>query len=131
MAISTAKTFLMYESVAGTFTKLVDIINYPDMGSTPDKIDTTDLSAEKMRTIINGLQDAPDLTFEANYDETAYETIVALTGTKKFQLHFGTAGASGIFEWSGEVSIYVTGGGVNESRKMQITTSASTEIVKK
>jgi len=132
MALSTAKTYLFYDSTgSGTFAKLVDIINYPDMGSTPNKIDTTDLSAEKLKTNILGLQESPDLTFEANYDETVYETISAITGEKEYQLQFGTAGVNGIFEWTGGISIFVMGASVDEARKMQITISASTEIVKK
>jgi hypothetical protein len=102
MAISTAKTYLMYESAPATFTKLLDIISYPDMGGAPNKIDTTDLSATKMKTFINGLMEAPDLTFEANYDEAVYTTISAMAGLKDtFQLHFGTAGVDGKFQWEG------------------------------
>lgn len=133
MALSTAKTYLFYDSSATatpTWTKLVDIINYPDLGSTPAKIDTTDLSQDKYKTNILGLQESPDLTFEANYDETAYELIDGLTGEHDFQLHFGTAGADGLFQWTGNISIFVMGAGVDESRKMQITVSASTPITK-
>ena len=129
MAISTAKTYLMYESAPATFTKLLDIISYPDMGGAPNKIDTTDLSATKMKTFINGLMEAPDLTFEANYDEAVYATISALAGTKdKFQLHFGTAGVDGKFQWECIPAIWVTGGGVDEARKMTVQISAETEI---
>lgn len=131
MAMSTAKTYLYYDSTGTpTWTKLVDILNYPDLGATPSKIDTTTLSAEKFKTSILGLQEVPDLTFEANYDETVYETIVALSGEQDFQLWFGDAGENGIFGWSGDISIYVMGGAVDEARKMQITLSASTEIAK-
>ena len=119
----------MYESAPATFTKLVDIISYPDMGGAPNKIDTTDLSATRMKTFINGLMEAPELTFEANYDETAYATISAMEGAKeKFQLHFGTAGVDGKFQWEGMPVIWVTGGGVDEARKMTIQISAETEI---
>lgn len=131
MALSTAKTYLYYDSTGTpTWTKLVDIINYPDLGSTPSKIDTTDLSQDKYKTNILGLQESPDLTFEANYDEDAYELISALSGEQDFQLWFGEAGANGKFQWSGNVSIFVMGGGVDEARKMQVTLSASTPITK-
>lgn len=131
MALSTAKTYLYYDSTGTpTWTKLVDIINYPDLGSTPAKIDTTDLSQAVYKTNILGLQEVPDLTFEANYDATKYATIAALTGEQDFQLWFGEAGADSKFQWSGNVSIFVMGGGVDEARKMQITLSASTPITK-
>lgn len=131
MPISTAKTYLMYESTpgSGTFTKLIDIVNYPDLGSAPNKIDTTDLSATNMKTFINGLMEAPDLTFEAMYDKTLYSTLKsAESASRKFQVHFGTAGADGKFEWSGKLKAWVTGAGVDEVRKMTIQVSAESEI---
>lgn len=129
MAISTALTTLKYATTqGGSYTKLVDITNYPDLGSTPSKLDTTDLSQSTFKTAILGLQEMPDLTFECNYDETAYSAISALTGTYWFHLEFGTAGADGIFEWSGQIRIFAKGGGVDEVRKMTVTVSASTAI---
>ena len=130
MAISTATTTLKYASAkAGTYNKLVDITSYPDLGSTPTKLDTTDLTASKYKTYILGLQEIPDLTFEANYDETALSTIHGLADTVYwFHLELGNAGAYGIFEWSGTVEAYVNGGGVDEVRKMTIVTSAETAI---
>ena len=129
-ALSTAKTYLYYD-VTGTMTKLLDIIDYPDLGSTPTKIDTTDLSATQYKTSILGLQEIPDLTFSANYDKTIYDTVASLVGTpQSFELWFGDAGADGIFAWDGDIAIYVTGGGVDESRKMQVILSASTAITK-
>jgi hypothetical protein len=131
MALHTAKTYLFYESGVAVFTKLVDIVGYPDMGSAPNTLDTTDLSAEKMKTKIRGLQESPDLTFECNYDEDAYDLIDGLADTKKkFQLHFGTGGADGKFQWEGTVSVFVSGGGVDEVRKMTVTCVAETEIAK-
>ena len=99
------------------------------MKRAPSKLDTTDLSQETYRTSILGLQELPDLTFECNYDETAYNTIIGLTDKYDFQLQFGTDGADGQFEWSGEISIYVMGGGVDEVRRMAVTLSAETELV--
>lgn len=134
MAISTATTTLKYTTdlVAPYDTpapsKLVDIVNYPDLGSSPSKLDTTDLSQTTFKTSILGLQEVPDLTFEANYDETVYNTIAGLTGTYHFVLEFGTSGADGTFSWNGQVSVYAMGAGVDEVRKMTITCSASTPI---
>ena len=130
MASSTANTILKSSATEiGVFTKLVDITGYPDLGSTPNKLDTTDLSATRFKTSILGLQEIPDLTFEANYDLTTYTTISAMTGTHWFNLEMGTAGADGIFAWSGQVQIYKNGGGIDEVRKMTIVLSASTPLV--
>lgn len=127
MAITTAGTTL-YKSTDGvSYTKLVDILSYPDMGSAPSKLDTTDLSATTFKTSILGLQETPDLTFECNYDETAYNTINGLTASNYyFRLAFGTA--DGKFEWQGQVKVYANGGGVDEVRKMTVVLSASTPI---
>lgn len=131
MAISTAKTYLYYNTVSTTFVKLCDIVNYPDLGSAPNKIDTTDLSATNMKTFINGLMEAPDLTFEVMYDKTLYTTLKGLEGTsRKYQILFGsTTGTDGKFEWTGQLKVWVTGAGVDEVRKMTVQISAETEIV--
>lgn len=129
MAVNTANTILKSSSTKdGTFTKLLDITSYPDMGSTPSKLDTTDLSATKLKTSILGLQETPDLTFEANYDLEKYAEISAMTGTHFFRLEFGEDGKDGIFGWSGDIQIFITGGGVDEVRKMTVVLSAETPI---
>lgn len=131
MASSTAGTYLFYKTTeGGTYAKLLDIVSYPDLGSTPNKLDTTDLSATQFKTSILGLQEIPDLTFEANYNKTVYNTIAGLANTNLYlQLQFGTAGVDGNFSWQGKVAIYATGGGVDEVRKMTVVCSAETAIV--
>lgn len=130
MAVSTSGTYLMYKatSEATSFTKLCDIVDYPDLGGTPSKLDTTDLSAQKFKTSILGLQETPDLTFTANYDKAMYTTIAALNGSYDFELQFGTDGADGKYDWTGKIQVYVNGGSVDEVRKMTIVLSAETEI---
>lgn len=128
MAVTTQTTTLNYKSTdVGIYAKLVDIINYPDMGSAPSKLDTTTLSATKFKTSMLGLQEVPDLTFEANYDADDYATISALTGEQFFQLKFGDS--DGAFTWKGQIAVYANGGGVDEVRKMTIVLSASTPLV--
>lgn len=126
MAVSTQVTTLYSGTDGVAYTKLVDITSYPDLGSAPSKLDTTDLSATKFKTSILGLQEVPDLTFEANYDKTAYNAISAMTTTRYFRLTFGAA--DGKFEWQGQVQVYANGGGVDEVRKMTLVLSASTPI---
>ena len=115
---------------AGTaYAKLSNIVSYPDLGGAPNKIDTTDLTATTMKTSIFGLQEAPDLTFEANYDKAVITAINLLKDMYSFKLEFGTNGADGAFAWDGHVTAFVTGGGVDEPRKLNIVTSAETEIM--
>lgn len=114
-------------TAGGTFSKLVDIVSYPDLGTAPSKLDTTDLSATTTKTSILGLQDAPDLTFECNYDETVLSTLNGLTASNYyFQLNFGST--DGMFNWQGQVRAYANGGGVDEVRKMTVVCSAATPI---
>lgn len=131
MAKTTANTILKTAATQeGPFEKLVDITDYPDLGSEPNKLDTTDLSDTKYMTNILGLQEAPDLEFEANYELDKYTEIAALqdAGDQWFNLELGADGVDGIFEWSGSVQVYKNGGTVDEVRKMTIVLSAATPI---
>ena len=49
MAISTFKTFLMHKKEASTYEKLVDITEFPDLGSDPELLETTTTS-DRMKT---------------------------------------------------------------------------------
>lgn len=127
--INTTNTILSTSATAiGTYTDLVEILDYPDLGSVPNKLDTTTLSAIKFKTSILGLQELPDLTFTALYDKAKYTTISAITGTQWFKLSFGASGVDGVITWSGKVSVFIQGKGIDEVRTMQITLSAETEI---
>ena len=131
MAVNTSNTILSYSTDGTTYTKVADITSYPDLGASPSKLDTTTLTATKFKTSILGLQEIPDLTFEALYDDASYDAIVLLEGDDlKFKLEFGTAGADGAFSWDGQISVFTMGGGVDEVRMMTITCSAETPIVK-
>ena len=139
MAISTYKTFLMKKTGTGstaTYTKVVDIIDFPDMGGAPETIDVTTLS-NKMRTYIEGVQDTGALEFTANYDKTAFQTIKGYTEPGEYAVWFGgtsdgttltPTGSEGQFTWTGTVSVYVAGAGVNEGVQMKITCTPSTDI---
>lgn len=128
MAIATMNTILMYKK-ADAFEKLVDIKDYPDMGGEPELIETTTLTQTQRHTNIKGLQDAADLTFTCNYTLADYEKVVALEGkVEEFQLQLGEAGVDGIFQWSGELSVYLSGSGVNEVREMVISITETEPI---
>ncbi len=129
MAINTANTILSSSIDGTTYDKLVDIVAYPDLGSTPSKLDTTTLTAKKYKTSILGLQEVPDLTFEAMYTKADYTKVVALEGQDlKFKLEFGEGGVDGTLTWDGQVSTFINGGQPDEVRKMTLTCSAETEI---
>ena len=60
----------------GTYTKLVDIKEFPDLGGDPEMLETTTLS-DKMQTFISGIQSMDGLSFTANYTLADYKTLKA------------------------------------------------------
>lgn len=66
-AFNTSK--LEYKETGGSsYTRIYGLANIPDIGGTPNKIDTTDLDNEKYETSIMGLQPALELDFEFNME---------------------------------------------------------------
>lgn len=135
MPTSTIKTYLMYKP-SSSFTKLVDIKDYPDLIGAPEALETTTLS-DTAHTYIEGLQANEQLTFTANYDADAFDTLVGLKGTEQdLAIDFGeivspaTLPAEGRFVFKGFVSVSIVGKGVNEVREMSIIITPTTEISK-
>ena len=140
MAISTYKVFLMHkESPGETYSKLIDIKEFPDLGGEPEMLETTTLS-DKMQTYIAGIQSLDALSFSANYTLADYKKLKALEGkTESYAVWFGGTegdngevtpdGSEGKFAFDGQLSAHVKGGSANEVRGMAITIAPSTPIV--
>ena len=136
MAISTYKSFLMHKK-SSTWEKLVDIKSFPDLGGAPELLETTTLS-DSMTTNIMGIQSLDALEFECNYTKEDYTKLKAMEGTETdFAVWLGGSvaggvatptGADGKFEFKGQLSVYVNGGGVNEVVNMTVSIAASTPI---
>ena len=136
MAISTYKIFLMQKN-ADAWEKLIDIKEFPDLGGTPEMLETTTLS-DKMQTYIPGIQSMDALEFAANYTLEEYKKLKALEGTEKdFAVWFGgteagdtvtPTGTDGKFTFKGQLSVFPVGGGVNEVVGMTVTIAPSTPI---
>jgi len=137
---STYKSFLMYKPEGqDSYQKLLDIKEYPDLGGAPGTIDVTTLS-QGQKTYVNDIKDPGSMEFNANYDPDDYEKCKALEGKRlPYAVWFGgeesgvevtPKGDLGKFEFEGELSIYVKGGGVSAARDMGITIAPATEIVK-
>lgn len=138
MAISTYKIFLMKKGTSGdTYEKLIDIKDFPDLGGSPEMLETTTLS-DKMQTYIPGIQSLDALEFTANYTKADFTKLKALEGTEcDFAVWFGGTESSGTltptgddgkFEFKGQLSAFPVGGGVNEVVDMTITIAPSTPI---
>ena len=136
MAISTYKIFLMKEE-SGAYAKLIDIKDFPDLGGSPEMLETTTLS-DGMQTYIPGIQSLDALEFNANYTKEDFEKLKELEGTEyDFSVWFGATveagvatptGSDGKFDFKGQLSVFPTGGGVNEVVGMTITIAPSTPI---
>lgn len=138
MAISTYKIFLMKKGDSdSTYEKLIDIKDFPDLGGSPEMLETTTLS-DKMQTYIPGIQSLDALEFTANYTKADFTKLKALEGTEcDFAVWFGgtesggaltPTGNDGKFEFKGQLSAFPVGGGVNEVVDMTITIAPSTPI---
>ena len=137
MARSTFKTFLMHAATKGTYTKLIDIKDCPDLGGAPEMLETTTLS-DPMQTNIPGIQSLDSLEFTANYtaedfarlkemEDEDLDLAVWFGGTEEGNVITPT-GSEGKFSFTGRLSVYVAGGGVNEVTDMKITVAAGTPI---
>ena len=128
MAISTFGIQLMHKGAGTTYTKLIDIKDFPDLGGAPEMLETTTLS-DSMQTFIEGIQSSDALEFTANYTQADYSALVALKGDEEtFAVYFGADGAEGKFYFKGYLSVRVNGGGVNEVVGMTISIAPSTPI---
>jgi hypothetical protein len=139
--ISTYQTYLMYRTTtSGTYGKLIDITSFPDLIPPKERIDITSLS-DYMRVYIQGIGDTSEFQFGANYTPDNYAAIVALEGKQyEYAVWFGASGTSGNetpdghngkFEWTGDVSAGISGGGVNEAVGMTISCTPATVVVYK
>jgi len=136
MAISTYKVFLMKKD-AETYGKLVDIKDFPDLGGSPEMLETTTLS-DKMQTYIPGIQSLDALEFNANYTKEEFTKLKALEGQElELAVWFGgdeangtltPTGNDGKFNFKGYVSVFVVGGGTNEVVGMTVAVAPSTPI---
>ena len=137
MAISTYKVFLMKSTDGSQYEKLIDIKDFPDLGGSPEMLETTTLS-DGMQTYIPGIQSLDALEFNSNYTKEDFESLKALEGTEMyFSVWFGgtvsggtvtPTGADGKFNFKGSLSVFPVGGGVNEVVGMTITIAPSTPI---
>lgn len=138
MAISTYKVFLMHKASASeSYTKLIDIKEFPDLGGEPEMLETTTLS-DKMQTYIAGIQSLEGLKFVSNYDKTDFSNLKKLENKQEhYAVWFGGTenagvvtpdGSNGKFTFDGELSVYPVGAGVNEVVDMNITIAPSTSI---
>lgn len=127
-------------SASADYSKLVDIKEFPDLGGTPEMLETTTLS-DPMQTFIKGIQtlDTAGLQFTCNYTKSDFTTLKALESEADhpFAVWFGAStsgttdtptGSDGKFEFTGQLSVFPNGGGVNEVINMTVSIAPSSKI---
>ena len=138
MAISTYKVFLMKKGTTGdTYEKLIDIKDFPDLGGAPEMLETTTCS-DPAQTYIKGIQSQDALEFTANYTKEDYDKLSKLSGVETdYSVWFGgtetagkatPTGSDGKYDFKGDLSVYITGGGTNEVVSMTVSIAPSTVI---
>lgn len=135
MAINTISSFLMKGTGTPlTYSKLIDIKDYPDLIPAPENLDATTLT-DHMRVYIPGVKDnGGNIEFTCNYDAADFNTIKALEGTEAdFAVWFGENagtpdGHNGKFSFKGFPYVAKKGGGVNEVSEMTVGIIPTTEI---
>lgn len=136
-AIASMGVFLMKkDSTGSTYSKLIDINSFGDLGGTPEMLDATTLSHYSSVSVL-GIQQQDSIAFEANYTKSEYQTIAAdagkevdlsvwIGGTNSTGGEITPTGSNGKFNFKGMYSVMVNGAGVNEVLKCTITVTALT-----
>lgn len=143
MAIATMLTFLVDGGLAsGTkvypTVALVEIKDYSDLEGSPNYIDVTTLS-DTVAQQIPGVKQADAWEFTCNYDKATYLALKALEGAERFYSIWlgGTiaagfdpipAGTYGIFEVVGNLSVGITGGGVDSAVEMKVSIGKTSDV---
>ena len=138
MAISTYKVFLMKKGTTGdTYEKHIEIKEFTELGGATEMLETTTCS-DPAQTYIKGIQSQDALEFTANYTKEDYDKLSKLSGIETdYSVWFGGAetagkatptGSDGKYDFKGDLSVYITGGGTNEVVSMTVSIAPSTVI---
>ena len=134
MATSTISTYLMMSSDGTTYSKLLDIKDYPDMIGDPNQIQATTLSDDEHWYVPGVKENDGILNFTANYDATDFTTVKTAEGTEAyFAIWFGDNagtpdGHNGKFSFKGFPFVKLSGKGVDEVREMIVGIVPTTKI---
>ncbi len=134
------KVFLMYKAQSSaSYTKLVDVKDFPDLFGTPEALDKTTLS-DRSRVYEQGIEENDVQEYTANYDYNTFKTLRGLKGNEyEFAVWFGgtesdstdvvsPTGSEGKFKFKGKLGVSISGKGVNEIVDMKISIAPTTAI---
>lgn len=125
MAQSTKGILLKWGESEAEVAKVVDIKDIPDLGGEPEMLETTTLS-DAAQTYILGIISVSALSFTANYTSADYKSVLDDANKEmNYVLEFPD-GAK--FNWQGQHTVFVNGGGINEVVGMTITVAPSNVV---
>jgi len=136
MAHLTAGTFIMRSSDSGsTYSKLIDITNYPDLNQAPETIDVTTLS-DWMHVYILGLENSGgQMEFSTWLTAADMTTISALTGEQYLSLWIGGTKSGNTItptgsilkrDFKGYVTYVINGAGTDEAAPASLVITNTT-----
>lgn len=128
-AYATIGTTLEYSVDGSTeWTELSKIKTFPELGGTPEQIETTDLTDE-IQTFVLGVQQLDVMEFEANYSPAAFKKVQEQASKDLYyRIKLGKAGALGCVKWQGQHTARISEGEVNGAIGMIIACSASSVL---
>ena len=118
----------------GEYTQIYGLLNIPDIGGTPNKIDTTDLDNLKYETNIMGLQPSIDLDFEFNMEDPNVNANIKVASDMEdsgLNYYFKLTYSNGvIISFDSKVRTTILGGGSEDLIKFQMHLSPNSEVVR-
>ena len=131
-AMSANKTKMLYKAAGGdTFTQLDGMMEVPEFGGAPEKIDVTTLS-DGIKKYVNGIVDMGDLVFKFLYDNSSatsnYRVLRTMqengeTGEFKLTYPDGTG-----HEFKAQVSVKMDAAAVNGALTFSCTMNLQSEV---
>lgn len=119
------------ETQSGTYTQLYGLSDIPDIGGTPNRIDTTDLDNTEFETSILGLKPALELDFTFNMEDPNVEANIAIASnledTKQTYYWKLTYPNGIVVAFDSEVRTTILGGASQDLQKFTLHLSPNSE----
>ena len=116
---------------SGSYTRIYGLLNIPDIGGTPNKIDTTDLDNTEFETSIMGLKPAVELDFEFNMEDPATNANIKLASDLEdanVDYYFKLTYPNGIVvAFDSKVRTTIQGGGSQDLQKFTMHLAPNSE----
>ena len=131
MLANGAKLGYKEKGAEGDYTDLPGLKEIPDMGTEPEKVENTDLTA-KNKQYENGIGDAGDMTYKFKYENKSatspYRLMREAQAANKTLSFQETLSDGSITEYDAQVSVKRTGGGVNGVIEFELTMSLQSDF---